>query len=146
MRWTTVVVLAVVAAGCSDLRDFRGEWSGPRIGDVPIVKVGVRDGAHAQLAIDDIDAHGLRARLTIDGLVDGALLESLPGAEADALANMTFAGAPLRVYLGFVAIADGAGEALALIALYDDRRIEARVLRGGPTPLYAIFALTETAP
>lgn len=146
MRWTTVAVLAVVAAACSDLREFRGEWTGPRVGEAPIVKVGVRDGAFAQLTIEDIDAHGLRARLSIDGVVEGGLVESLPGAEADALADMTFAGSPLRVYLAFVAIPDGGGEALALIALYDDHRIEARVLRGGSSPLYAIFALTETVP
>lgn len=146
MRWTTVAVLAVVAAGCSDLRDYRGDWSGPRVGDAPIVKVGVREGAFAQLAIEDIDAHGLRARISIDGLVSNGLIESLPGAEADALANMTFAGSPLRVYLAFLAIPDGGGEALTLIALYDDHRIETRVLRGGATPLYAIFAMTETAP
>ena len=146
MRWTTVAVLAVVAAGCSDLRDYRGDWSGPRVGDAPIVKVGVRDGAFAQLTIDDIDAHGLRAHMSIDGLVSNGLIESLPGAEADALANMTFAGSPLRVYLAFLAIPDGGGEALTLIALYDDHRIETRVLRGGATPLYAIFAMTETVP
>ena len=146
MRWTTVAVLAVVAAGCSDLRDYRGDWSGPRVGDAPIVKVGVRDGAYAQLTIDDIDAHGLRARLSIDGVVTNGLLESLPGAEADALANMTFAGSPLRVYLAFLAVPDGGGEALTLIALYDDHRVETRVLRGGATPLYAIFAMTETVP
>lgn len=146
MRWTTVTVLAVVAAGCSDLRDYRGDWSGPRVGDAPIVKVGVRDGAFATLTIDDIDAHGLRARMSIDGLVSNGLIESLPGAEADALANMTFAGSPLRVYLAFLAIPDGGGEALTLIALYDDHRVETRVLRGGATPLYAIFAMTETAP
>ena len=64
--------------------------------------------------------------------------------EADALAGMTFTGAPLRVYLAFVAMPDTSGEALALIALYDDHRIEARILRGGAAPLYAIFALSET--
>jgi len=146
VRWTTVAVVAVIAAGCSDLRDYRGTWSGPRVGEAPIVRVGVRSSAYAQLTIDDIDAHGFRGRLSIDDVVDNAVVESLPGAEADALADMTFAGAPLRVYLAFVAISDGGGEALTLIALYDDHRIEARVLRGGPTPLYAIFALTETAP
>jgi hypothetical protein len=146
VRWTTVAVVAVIAAGCSDLRDFQGDWSGPRVGEAPIVRVGVRESAFAQLAIDDIDAHGFRGRLSIDGMVNGAIVESLPGAEADALADMTFAGAPLRVYLAFVAIPDGGGEALTLIALYDDHRIEARVLRGGATPLYAIFALTETVP
>jgi hypothetical protein len=149
VRCTTVAVVAVVTAaialaGCSDLRDFRGTWRGPRVGDAPIVRVGVRSSATAQLAIDDIDAHGLQGELSIDGLVTAARLESLPGAEADALANMTFSGSPLRVYLAFLAMPDGGGEALVLVALYDDHRIEVRVLRGGATPLYGIFALTET--
>jgi hypothetical protein len=59
------------------------------------------------------------------------------------LAGMSFSGSPLRVYLAFFAIPDGGGEALAVIALYDDQRVEVRLLRGGTTPLYAIFALTE---
>jgi hypothetical protein len=147
VRWATLVVFAVVAAGgCSDLREFRGDWSGPRVGDTPLVRVGVGETARARLAIDDIDAHGLRGSLSIDGIVSATPLESLAGAEADALADMTFAGAPLRVYLSFVAIPDEGGEALALVALFDDHRIEVRVLRGGTTPLYAIFALTETTP
>jgi hypothetical protein len=148
VRCTTVAVVAVVTAaialaGCSDLRDFRGTWRGPRVGEAPIVRVGIRASATAQLQIDEIDAHGLGGQLSIDGLVSGARLESLPGAEADALANMTFSGSPLRVYLAFVSIPDGAGEALALVALYDHHRIEVRVLRGGAMPLYGIFALSE---
>ena len=30
-----------------------------------------------------------------------------------------------------------------MIALFDSRRVEVRALRGGTTPLYAIFALSE---
>lgn len=146
MRWATLVLIATVWCGCSDLRDFRGIWAGPRVGEAAEVRVGVGDTAAATLAVDDLDLHGLRGQLSISGLVSAAAFQSLPGAEADALAGMTFAGSPLRVYLGFVAIPDGAGEALAMIALYDDKRIEVRVLRGGIRPLYAIFALTETAP
>jgi hypothetical protein len=33
-----------------------------------------------------------------------------------------------------------------IVALYDDRRVEVRILRGGSAPLYGIFALTETEP
>jgi hypothetical protein len=73
-----------------------------------------------------------------------APFSSLAGAEADALAGMTFSGSPLRVYLAFAPIPDDAGDALAVIALYEDRRVEVRLLRGGSAPLYAIFALTET--
>lgn len=130
----------MLLAACNDLRDFRGSWDGDRVGDGP-VRVG--EGARASLAIDRIDAHGLEGRITIAGLLPEQAFASLPAAEADALANMTFAGGPLRVYLAFVPIPDGGGDALALIALYDDRRIEVRLLRGGPDPLYAIFALTS---
>ena len=146
MRWATPVIVAVISillVGCSDLRDFRGSWHGPRVGEAAVVRVGIDDAATARLVIEDLDAHGLTGALTIGGVVTGAPLASLPGAEADALAGMTFTGAPLRVYLAFVAIPDGGGDALALVALYDDRRIEVRVLRGGSHPLYAIFALTE---
>ncbi|NVB85339.1 MAG: hypothetical protein HOV81_43650 [Kofleriaceae bacterium] len=133
--------LLVALAACNDLRDFQGEWSGSRIGEAPPLKVGIADGAHAVLSIDSIDKHGLAGRLTIDGVVSDAEVASLPGAEADALATMSFSGAPMRVYLAFVDAPDG--EVMVIIALYDSRRVEIRALRGGATPLYAIFALSE---
>jgi hypothetical protein len=135
------LVLVTLLAGCNDLRDFRGAWEGARVGDTPVLRVG--PGERASLTIDSIDAHGLAGRLAIEGLLAEQTIASLDSAEADAIANMTFAGAPLRVYLAFVPIPDGAGDAVALIALFDDRRIEVRVLRGGGSPLYAIFALTS---
>ena len=143
MRCATLALVTLLAglAGCNDLRDFRGAWAGARVGDAAVLRVGA--GERASLAIDSIDAHGLSGRLAIDGLLPEQAFESLPGAEADVVANMTFAGAPLRVFLAFVPIPDGGGEALALIALYDDHRVEVRVLRGGSSPLYAIFALTS---
>jgi len=143
VRCATLALVTLLAglAGCNDLRDFRGAWAGARVGDAAVLRVGA--GERASLAIDSIDAHGLSGRLAIDGLLPEQAFESLPGAEADVVANMTFAGAPLRVFLAFVPIPDGGGEALALIALYDDHRVEVRVLRGGSSPLYAIFALTS---
>lgn len=50
---------------------------------------------------------------------------SVPGAEADALATMTFDNAPLRVYLCFAQMAQGES-ALVLISLFDDRHIDLR--------------------
>jgi hypothetical protein len=151
VRWATLVLFTVstlsslsMLGACNDLREFRGDWRGPRVGDAPALHVGIGDGA-AALAIDRIDGHGLAARLAIDGLLPEAPLTSLPGAEADALAGITFGGSPLRVYLAFVAMPDAGGEALVVVALYDDRRIEVRLLRGGAQPLYGIFALTESA-
>lgn len=139
MRLATLVLVTCLSA-CNDLREFRGTWEGERVGEAAVLRVG--GGEHASLTIDSIDSHGLAGRLSIEGLMAEQSFASLAGAEADAVANMTFSGDPLRVYLAFVPVPDGGGEALALIALYDDRRIEVRVLRGGTSPLYAIFALT----
>ena len=139
VRWATLVI-AIVLAGCNDLRDFRGTWQGARVGDADVLRTGA--GERASLTIDRIDSHGLAGRLAIEGLMPEQELSSLPGAEADAIATMSFSGDPLRVYLSFVPVPDGGGDAFALVALYDDRRIEVRVLRGGGSPIYAIFALT----
>ncbi|HWU90575.1 MAG TPA: hypothetical protein VN253_25090 [Kofleriaceae bacterium] len=141
MRWATLAIVTWLA-GCNDLRDFRGAWQGARVGDAPVLRVG--GGERASLTIDEIDAHHLAGRLAIEGIVPEQSFESLPGADADAVANLTFAGDPLRVYLAFVPVPDGGGDALALIALYDDRRVEVRALRGGGSPMYAIFALTSS--
>jgi hypothetical protein len=145
VRWATIALVVLVA--CNDLREFRGDWGGPRVGEAAALKVGFTDGPDplsAQLSIDELDAHGLAARLSIDGALPETPIVSLSGAEADVLAGMTFGGGPLRVYLAFVGMPDGGGEALVVIALYDDRRVEVRMLRGGAVPLYAIFALTES--
>jgi hypothetical protein len=134
------MMLAVgMLAACNDLRDFRGTWQGDRVGDAPVLRVG--PGESATLSVDDIDAHGIHGRVSVPGLVQDAEVTSIPGAEADALANLTFAGSPLRVYLAFVAVTDGGGDAMLMLALFDATRIEARLLRGGTKPLYAIFAL-----
>ncbi|HSN27960.1 MAG TPA: hypothetical protein VLT45_16840 [Kofleriaceae bacterium] len=128
-------------AACNDLRGFEGGWHGSRVGDVPVLRVG--PGSDCALEIDHIDRHGLTGALTIAGLVDHGAFASLPGAEADVLSGMSFGGSPLRVYLGFLAIPDGGGDAFAIVALYDDHRTEVRVLRGGTVPLYGIYALAE---
>ena len=140
MRWATLVLLVLVA--CSDLRDFQGPWVGPRVGDAQPLHVNVPSGS-AILTIDRIDSHGLAARLSVRDLLPETALTSIPGAEADVLSGITFSGAPLRVYLAFVPVPDAGGDALAVIALFDDRRVEVRVLRGGSAPLYGIYTMTE---
>lgn len=137
------VSLAVSLAGCNDLRDFHGAWRGARVGDAPVLRVGVAPRTTATLVVDALDTHGLSGELSVDGLVTSAPFVSLAGAEADVLSGMSFNGAPLRVYLAFLALPDGGGEALAVIALYQDHRMEVRLLRGGGQPIYAIFALTQ---
>jgi len=133
------VPLVVTLVACNDLRDFRGTWQGARVGDAPVLVVGPGDAA--TLEIDALDGHGLHATLAVDNLLPATELVSLPGAEADALSDLTFAGSPLRVFLAFVAVPDGGGDAMAIVALYDDHRVELRILRGGTKPLYAIYQL-----
>jgi hypothetical protein len=140
VRWATLVVLTLL--GCSDLREFRGAWQGHRVGDATVLHQNV-DGLTAQLTIDQIDGHGLAARLAVDQLLPETPIASLAGAEADALAGLTFGGDPLRIYLAFAPVPDAGGDALVVVALYDDRRIEIRVMRGGAHPLYGIYALRE---
>ena len=142
VRWATLVLLTLAA--CSDLREFRGQWRGARIGpDRSALRVGA--GSSATLSITQIDTHGLTAQLAVEGLLPETTITSLPGAEADVLAGITFSGAPLRVYLAFVPVPDGGGEALVVVALYDDQRVEVRLMRGTES-LYSIFALTEAGP
>jgi hypothetical protein len=141
VRFATLLVFVLV--GCNDVRAFEGSWAGPRVGDAAPLHVGVAMDAKATLAIETIDTHGLHGHLSLDGLVSNAPVDSVEGAEADVLSAISWSGAPMRVYLAFVAIPDGGGEALTAIALYDARRIEVRVLRGGTRPLYAIFALAD---
>ncbi|MBK9034153.1 MAG: hypothetical protein IPL61_23310 [Myxococcales bacterium] len=142
---TTLARLAVVAlitlTACTDVRDFDGAWAGPRVGDTPVVRVGVAGDATARLTIATVDRFGLTGTLEVTGLCAAAAVTPLPGAEADRLASLTFDGAPLRVYLSLVATVDGGGDALAVIALFDDGRIEVRLIRGGGQPVYAIFDL-----
>jgi len=153
VRVATFVLASVVGLlGCNDVRDFAGEWAGERVGSSPVLVVG--EGIRATLTIDAIDTHGMRGHMLVVGEdvafpVVNSDFQSLESAEADALATMTFSGSPLRVYLAFVPLEGlGAGDAFAFISLYDSRRIELRLMQGGPssrsTSLYAIYALNQT--
>lgn len=135
-----VLLVIVLLLGCNDIRDFTGRWAGERVGTAPALRVG--PGEVVTLEIDGIDNHGIRARITIPGLVNETEITSLEGAEADALANLSFPGNPLRVFLAFAAMPTG--DAVVLIGLYDDDRLDVRVLRAGPSPIYAIFALQRS--
>lgn len=136
---------AMLAAGCLDVRDFEGTWSGQRVGESDQLKQGFDDDATALLSIDDIDLRSLNARLTMDNLFENAVVTPIPGAEADVLTSMSFDGSPQRVFMAFVQTTDGDGDAMVMVALYDDPRVVVRVMRGGTSPLYGIFSLRPGA-
>jgi hypothetical protein len=138
-----MLVALVAVAACTDVRDFRGAWSGPRVGELPLLDIGVAPTATATLEITSIDTTGLAGLLTVPGIASAAPIQSSPSAEADALATLTFSGSPLRVFLAFVPTVDGNGDAVAVIALYTPARVEVRLMRGGGAPLYAIFSLAS---
>jgi hypothetical protein len=142
VRWATLVLLLLL--GCTDLREFRGTWDGHRVGDAPALHTGI-SGTTSQLIIDHIDGHSFAARLAVDGLFPATPISSIPGAEADVLSDITFTGDPLKVYLSFVPVPDAHGDGLLVIALFDDRRIEVRLIRGGGFPLYGIWSMTPAA-
>lgn len=140
--WKFLALACWIAVGCTDVRDFRGTWTGPRIGEDAVVRVGFADAVSATLIVEEVDLGAFSGRLTTsDDAFRDATIQPIPGAEADALADIDFAGSPARVFLAFVAASDGGGDALAIVALYDDERIELRLLRGGGQPMYGIFAL-----
>lgn len=147
MRAATFLLASVVGlAACTDVRDFAGGWTGERVGSGPPLAIG--DGVSATVTIEAIDKHGLRGAVRVlddaGGIVIDSDYASLESAEADALASLTFSGAPVRVYLAFVPMSTSpTRDVLAVISLYDSRRIELRLIKGEPQPLYAIYALHE---
>ncbi len=141
---TSVGLCALFVTGCLDVREFEGTWTGDRVGDSPELRRGFAEDARAELVVRDVDLRSLDATLTIDGVFDNATVAPIPGAEADVLASMTFDSAPSRIYLSFVQSSDGNGDAMVMVAFYDDPRIDVRVLRGNGNAggeLYGIFTL-----
>ncbi len=134
------VLGAATATGCVDVREHEGTWIGERVGDAPALRVGMADQVSATLQVEEATLRTFRGRLTTsDDVFQDALIQPLAGAEADVLGGTTFSGSPLKVYFAFAATSDGGGDALAVVALYAGPRIEARIMRGGTSPLYGIF-------
>ena len=139
-----LTIAAVSAVACTDVRDYEGDWFGLRVGDGSAVQVGVQPAATAHFQIASIDENGLSGTLSVDSLITSAPVATIAGAEADALAGTTFTGSPLRVYFTTSNVDDGSGQAIVLVALFTSKRVEVRVLRGAPAPIYAIFSLARS--
>lgn len=139
------VLIALFSGACLDLRDFEGTWTGARVGEAAELRVGLANDASAMLVIEEADTRSLRAHLTLDDdVISDALIQPVPGTQADSLAGLSFDGAPSRVYLAFAETTDGGGDATVFVALYNDDRVEVRVLRGGSQPIYGVFVLART--
>jgi hypothetical protein len=137
---TLLVVSSQVA--CVDVRSFAGDWTGGVVGE-DSVRQGFAPSARVErLTLKDVDLQGVTATLTTsDGRFVDSRLQRVIKAANDAIASLTFDGAPLRSYLLFGALAnDAAGSpASALISLFSDDHVELRVFRAND--LFGVFNL-----
>lgn len=138
--------LPLLAAGCTDLRDYTGTWEG-NIVRSEYLRTGFNSDTSAVLTIDAIDRSTLQGRLTVtpdqaatSGFQD-AVLVPVEGAENDALGSMDFDGDPLATYLFFVSPVDTSeASALVILSAHSGDRMEMRILRHD---LYGVFKLTK---
>ena len=82
MRLATIALITVALGACNDLRGFEGVWQGPRVGDSPVLSVGIAPMATASLTIGGIDTNGIRGTLSIDGYtyyLGNVVSSSIPG-------------------------------------------------------------------
>ncbi len=141
MARAALPLLVSAAFACVDAGDYEGVWVGEAAGEGE-TREGFERGDALEVEIMEADLGDLRAEISSsDGLFEDEPIEPIPGAEQDALADITFPGSPLRVFLAFADTTDGEGPALVVLALYGDPSVEVRILRGGAAPLYGIFSL-----
>ncbi len=139
---TIPCLLAALAAGCVDVRSFAGDWQGGVVSE-PAVRQGFAPETKVErLTLSDVDLQGVTATLTTS---DGRFVESrmarVMKAANDAIASLTFDGAPLRTYLLFAPLASepAGAPASVLLSLFADDHIELRILRGND--LFGVFNL-----
>jgi hypothetical protein len=148
-----LLALAAAAAplvACERL-DRYGTGSGSLEGAVEaaeLVRAGFAPGVRACL---ELDTGKLQSEPGVVSTSDGRFartpLRPIPPLASDALSNLSFADGQVRNLLFAVREAGAAPrDALAVLSLLDDGRVELRVLDGAPgaagvEPLYGIFAL-----
>lgn len=130
------MVCAVAAAGCTDLGTFAGTWMG---GVVPSaeVRVGVPETSSAVLNVTRVERTRLEGTIGLEG--ETVTLRPVARAGNDALGAMELPEAPLRSF--FLVAPLRAGDALAVISLYADDRVDVRLIRSDN--LYAVYHLTR---
>ncbi|HJZ84625.1 MAG TPA: hypothetical protein VKN99_05605 [Polyangia bacterium] len=132
------VLALFFVAGCQDLRDYRGQWTGGLAAD-PELQHGVAcDPAmspRAQLTIEAVDHVSLRGQLAVTPMLPNVTLESIKRASGDALGEARVGHDALRSYLAFLPTGW-----LTVVSLFPDERVEVRVI-SGTDDLYCLFLL-----
>lgn len=140
-----ILLGALAAPGCVDVRDFAGRWTGGVVAE-PEVRQGFTEETRVDpLELDNVDLQGITATLTTsDGKFASTPLSEVRKFSSDALASMTFDGNPLRSFLLFGALEqeDPGCSALVVVSLFGDDHVELRVLRGND--LFGVFRLERS--
>jgi hypothetical protein len=139
---TSSILVLFILSGCVDVRGFAGSWSGGIVSEDA-----VRQGFSAETNVDplvlsNVDIHGLDAMLSLsDGKFKETRLERVVKFSNDALASLSFDGAPLRSYLLFSPFASDPNgwPASLVISFFADDHVEMRVLRGND--FFGVFYL-----
>jgi hypothetical protein len=141
LAWPLLVV-ALLAAGCEDIRRFEADWAGTVSAD-PAHRQGFPENAPMRVTIGAVSRRGLEATIV---LPPEAPLPFLPIAHAsdDALGDLRLEGEPLRTFLGFLRPPTGEPY-LVVVSLFSEDRIDVRVIRG-PDEAYGVFALYRARP
>jgi hypothetical protein len=131
--------LVLLGAGCQDLREYAGGWSGEVSSD-PALAQGFAPGATVSLDVSVAN----RDKIAFVAKWQGRSATFVPirRAAGDALSDAQLPGEPLRTFFGFL---QPSGEApyLAVVSLFPENRLELRLIRGADE-IYGVFSLHRT--
>lgn len=129
-------------AGCTDVRNFAGTWSGQILADSQIREGFASEATIDPLFLSQVDLQGIEANLTTnDGQFQNTQLTSVHKFAYDSMASLTFDRAPLRSYLLFAPLTSqpNGWPASVLVSLFGDDHIEVRIFRGND--IFGVFNL-----
>ena len=131
MRWLAIVI---ALCGCHDLRDYQGTWQGDVVAN-PALTTGIS--GTARLTITTANQQELHGTLDLPPTFQATPVDSIKRASGDALGSVRVGRDALQTYF-----AAAPNEALLVVSLFPDDRIELRVIRG-VDELYGVFDLTR---
>jgi hypothetical protein len=138
VRIASLTIVLLLLGGCEDIRRFEGTWAGPISAD-PAQQQGFGASAILRLQVTSVSRRSIAMSVDLPERGGSLPFEPIRGASADALGDLRLDGEPLRTFLGYVRPA-GMEAFLAVVSLFPEDRIEARIIRG-PDESYGVFSL-----
>jgi hypothetical protein len=138
MRVSLAFAALLLAAGCEDIRQFQGTWTGTVAAD-PTLRQGFAADAPLRATIVAVSRTTLQMTVVLPDNPDPTAFEPIRRAAADALGDLRLEGEPLRTFLGYLR-SPGAEPLLTVVSLFSEERVDVRLIRG-PDDVYGLFAL-----